>query len=327
MRYLPLLSLLALGTQALAQNWYVPDNDATMGTINVIPFGSTGTGSFYNCRMQVRATAAELGGLPNLITGLGFAAGGTGRAHYTTLDIVMDHIPAAQALSTTFASNLTVNAVPVLSAANYTWNVTANTWNEVGLQIPFVFNGVDDVIIDITTTEGTAPSGMRRGTNQRIYATSASGPTGPTGTSSASATKFEISMLTARVSSYGDGCPGSNGTPLLGFSGSAQVGNTVAFNLSNGVQNGLALLLAGTTNAFPFPFELTPLSAPGCYAYTDLAFTSIVLLDPAGAGTVPLPIPPALVGFLFYTQYACLDLAANPFGFTTSNYGRVLTGN
>jgi hypothetical protein len=51
-----------------------------------------------------------------------------------------------------------------------------------------------------------------------------------------------------------------------------------------------------------------------------------VLLDPVGSGTFALPIPPALVGFLFYGQFAVLDPPANPFGFTTSGYGRVHTG-
>ncbi|MEO6594485.1 MAG: hypothetical protein ABIP94_07010 [Planctomycetota bacterium] len=329
MRYLPLLTLLALGSPALTQNFYIPDNNAAMGTVNVIPFGSTtATSSFYNCRMQVRATAAELGNVNNLITGLGFACSGTGAAHYASLQIVMDHIPSAQALSTTFASNLTSNAVTVLLSTDYTWNVSANTWSEVGLQNFFLFNGVDDLIVDITTGGGTSPAGMRRGTNQRIYATSATGPLPATGTSGASATKFEITMLTARTSSHGVGCIGSNGTPLLGFSGSSQVGNTLSVDLLGGVPSGIALLIAGTTNASPpFPLELSSLNMPGCYAFTDLAFVDVVLLNGSGGGSYPFAVPPGVVGFLFYAQFACLDPAANLFGFTTSNYGRALTGN
>jgi hypothetical protein len=328
MRTTTLLLSFALAGSALAQNYHIPDNNAAVGTSNVIPFGSTtSTSSFYNCRMQVRATAAELGAIPNLVTGLAFACSGTGAAHYGALEIVMDHIPSGQPLSTTFASNLTANAVTVLSATDYTWNVTANTWNEVGLQTYFVFNGVDDVIIDITSTQGTAPAGMRRGTNQRIYVTSQTGPLPAVGISSATATKFEVSMLMARASSYGVGCAGSNGTPRLGFSGSAQAGNTLSVDLQNGVPSGLAVLIASTTNAAPFPLDLGFLGMPGCRLYTDLTFLDVVLLDGAGAGSFPFPVPPGVFGFLFYTQFACLDPATNAFGFTTSNYGRVLTGN
>jgi hypothetical protein len=329
MRTSHLFLLFALTSPALAQNYYIPDNDATTGTANVIPFGSTSTtSSFYNCRMQVRFTAAELGGVANIITGLGFAASGTGAANYGALHIAMDHIPAAQALTTTFASNLTGNEVTVLSSTNYTWNVTANTWSEIGLQNSFVFNGTDDVIVDITTSQGTAPAGFRRSsTNQRVYATSATGPLPPTGTLTVTATKFELSMLTARTSSYGTGCAGNNGTPLLGFSGSAQAGNTVSVDLQNGVPGGLALMIASTTNAAPFPIDLTFLSMPGCFLYTDLSFIDIVVLDGSGAGSYPIAVPTASIGALIYTQYACIDAGANPFGATTSNYGRVLTGN
>ena len=318
--------ILMLSASAVAQNFYIPDNDPTMGTCNVIPFGNTTAGTFYNSRMQVRATAAELGGQGNLITGLGFACCGTGAGTYTSLEIVIDHIPSGQPLSTAFAANLTATAMPVLTVGNYTWNLDANTWNEVGLQQFFPYNGVDDIVIDITAIGSICPGGMRRGTNTRVYWTAASGAPPATGTLSSSATKFEVSMLTARTSSYGAGCPGTNGTPLLSFSGSAVVGSTVSVDLINGVPGGIALLLAGTTNASPYPLDLSFLNAPGCFLYTDLVFTDIALLDAMGVGSYAIPAPTSAAGFLFYTQYACLDPNANGFGFTTSNYGRVLMG-
>ena len=327
MRKLSAFSLLFLSAPILAQNYYIPDNSATSGFANSIPFGSATLGNFANCRMHLRATAAELGNLPNLITGLGFAASNTGSGHYDTLDIVIDHIPPAQALSTVFANNLTASAITVLSVTDYTWNVTGDTWNEVGLQRFFPFNGVDDVVIEVTTTGATSPGGMRRGSNQRIFRCSPSGPVGPTGTSSNSATKIEVSMLTARTSSHGVGCPGTNGTPIHTLAGTAQVGTTVSLDVANGVSSSLGLMFAGTISTTPFPLELSFLNMPGCLAYTDLVFTVAVPFDSAGAGSLPLAVPANAVGFLFYTQYACLDLGANTFGFTTSNYGRIYTGN
>ena len=120
---------------------------------------------------------------------------------------------------------------------------------------------------------------------------------------------------------------GSNGTPTLGFSGSAQVGNTLSFDLSNGVPSGVALFFAGFGNATPFPLDLTFLGMPSCYAYTDLTVTLPLFLGPTGTGSVAIPIPASAVGLLFYGQFAVLDPPANAFGFTTSNYGRVHTGN
>jgi len=329
MRFTSLLPLLFTAVPALAQNWYVPDSNPTTGTCNVIPFGQSPGGSFYQCKYQQRCTVADLGAAVGVVTGLGFASCAAGRAHYDSLEIVLDHIPAAQPLSTTFASNLTANAVTVLLSTNYTWNVPANLWYEVGLQQPFVYNGIDDLVIQITTVNGTAPvNGMHRDVRQRIYWIAAAGTPPAVGTSGFAALKIEVSMMTAHTSSHGDGCSGSNGTPALSFVGSSQIGQTLSINLNNGVPNSFSLFLAGTTNAFPFPLELGFLGMPSCYAYTDLLVSSVIANDAVGAGSFTLAIPPtAFPGFLFYSQFACLDPAANAFGFTTSNYGRVFVGN
>jgi hypothetical protein len=265
----------------------------------------------------------------NLITGLGFAPCQSGRAHYDSLEIVLDHIPPTQPMVTAFASNLTPNAVTVLSATNYTWNITLNTWNEVGLQltIPFVYNGTDDLVVQITTVNGTAPlQGLRTGNRQRLWWIASTGTPAPTGTFDNAAQKIEVSMLTAHTSSHGDGCAGSNGTPRLSFTGTGQVGTTLSIDLANGVPFSVSLLIVGTTNAFPFPLELTFLGMPSCHLYTDMGVTALVPHDSVGSGSFVLPIPLAVVGFLFYSQFACLDPPANPFGFTSSNYGRVLCG-
>ena len=56
MRHITALALLVLCAPLAAQNYYIPDSNAASGTSNVIPFGSSSPGgSFYNCRMQVRA--------------------------------------------------------------------------------------------------------------------------------------------------------------------------------------------------------------------------------------------------------------------------------
>jgi hypothetical protein len=329
MRLASLLPLLFSAVPALAQNWYIPDSDPTTGTCNVIPFGQSPGGSFYQCKYQQRCTVADLGAAVNIVTGLAFSSCLAGRAHYDSLEIVLDHIPAAQPLSTTFANNLTPNAVTVLSATNYTWNITAATWNEVGLQNLFVYNGVDDLVVQVTTVNGTAPvQGMRTGNHQRIYWIASAGTPPATGTSGTAAQKIEVSMLTAHTSSHGDGCPGSNGTPLLSFTGSSQIGQTLSINLNNGVPGSVSLFIVGTTNAFPFPLELGFLGMPSCYLYTDLLLTDVVVHGPVGNGSFVLAIPPSTAPwFTFYSQFACLDLPANPFGFTASNYGRVLIGN
>ena len=330
-----LFAALLCAGPALAQNHYIPDISASGGTCNVIPFGDrvgsvcdpATTSIWSNQKYQTRCTVADLGGMPNAITGLGFAACASGPAHFATIEVVIDHIPPASPFVNTFASNLTPNAVTVLSASSYTWNVTAGAWNEIGLQTSFVYNGVDDIVVQITTSGATAPAGFHRDTRQRLYWVGASGPPAASGWLDNAAGKIEVSMLTGKTSSHGVGCLGSNGVPALTFSGSAVAGNTLSFDLTNGVPSGIAVFCAGFDNARPFPLELSFRGAPGCYAYTDLSVTVALFLDAAGAGSSALPIPTGSVGFLFYGQFAVLDLAANPFGFTTSNYGRVHTGN
>ncbi|MFN6145745.1 MAG: hypothetical protein ACK5AL_05265 [Planctomycetota bacterium] len=327
MRYALAFTVLLAAAPLAAQNYWFPSNTPTTGTCNAIPFGTASLGGFSNCRMQLRFTAAELGGVANLITGLGFAPCGTGRANFGALRVVVDHIPAQQSLSTTFDANLTPAAVTVLAGANYGWNVTADTWNEIGLQTFFVCNGVDDVIVDITTTAATSPGSFRRDVRPRLIAFTGTGPVPATGSISNTGTKIEVSMLMARTSSHGAGCAGGNGVPALGFTGSAQMGGAITFQASNGLPAGIGLLAFGFTNAAPYPFDLGVLGAPGCSAYSDQSVTAALLLGPTGAAALPLAIPANLSGFRFFTQFAALDLGANAFGFTTSNYLNVLTGN
>src|SRR5262245_39270687 len=133
-------------------------------------------------------------------------------------------------------------------------------------------------------------------------------------------------MLTAHLSSYGDGCPGANGTPGLSLAGSAQIGQTMSIDIVNGVPFGVSLVIFGSTNSAPFPLELSFLGMPSCYLYTDIAVTNVLFHNAVGAGSFLLPAAASLFGAPIYTQFGCLDPAANPFGFTTSNYGRFLVG-
>ena len=323
-----LFAALLCAAAALAQNHYVPFSAANIGPCNVVPFGYTSlTTPWSNQRYQTRCTVADLGGAPNLVTGLGFAPCTSGPAHYATIEVVLDHIPPGQPFATTFASNLTANAVTVLKASNYTWHVTADAWNELGLQTSFLYNGVDDVVVQITTSGAVAPAGFHRDVRERVYWVGTSGPPAATGWLDNAAGTIEVSMLTGKTSSHGGGCPGSNGTPTLGCSGSAVAGNTLSFDLTNGVPSGAAVFFAGFTNARPFPLELSSVGAPGCWMFTDATVPAPLSLDALGSGSFALAIPPGVVGFLFYGQFAVLpppDFDSS--GFTTSNYGRVHTG-
>jgi hypothetical protein len=325
MRATTLFALFLAGS-ASAQNWHVPDNLPAAGACNAVPFGASG--SAYT-KFQTRCTAADLGAAANQISGLGFSCCGSGRVHFDQIEIVLDHIPAAQALSTTFASNITPAAVTVLSASNYTWNVLADAWCEIGLRQSFSYNGVDDLVVQVTVSNGSTPSsGFHRGTRERIWWLGAAAPPPATGISDFGAAKIEVSMRMARTSSHGDACAGTAGPTRHDLVGSAQPGGALSFAIANGAPNNIAALVVGTTIGAPFPVALGSIGMPNCTAYTDAAVALPVLLDAAGAGTFAWTIPSnAPIGFVFYSQFVSLDAGANALGATTSNYGRTFVGN
>ena len=332
MRLRLLLSASVFIASATAQNYYVPDPNpvSTTNSCNVIPFGST-TATWENQRYQTKVTAADLGNIPNLITGLGFSPCGDGVTHYDTLEVIIDHHPAGVPLSTTFDNNLTPNAVTVLTATNYEWHRTEDVWTEIGLQRIFVFNGVDDLVIQVWTSgafaSGSGSSAFNRETRQRVY--NYNNPFSPTGSSGNAALKMEVGMIMARTSTYGLSCPGTSGTPSHLLNGSPVAGGIVNLEVTGGPANQIAILVFGFVNRPPFPFDLTPLGMPGCFQYFDVLAQTATVTDPSGFATMPFPIPNTTDFHTakFYTQYALLDPGVNAASATTTNYGRMIIGN
>ena len=329
-----LLSSLVLSMSALvAQTYAVPDNLANTGSCNVIPFGPVSPGgSFYTCLTQQIVTAADLGNLPGVITGLAFAACGTGKSRFTQLQVVMDMLPPNTALTSTFANNLTPNAVTVLDANQYAWHTTADQWMEIGLQNYFVYDGVSDVVVQILANQSTSAAGFHRSTTRpRVYAAGWTGSPPASGTlSSNTGQKLEFSLQMARASTYGDGCVGSSSlAPRLQLAGLPQLGQTVNLDLAQAPANGAVFLVLGFGNGAPFPADLGALGMPGCFQYFTPAATRLVLTDASGGAVFPYAIPNsgAFGGVLIYGQYACLDSGANALGITTSDYARLLLGN
>jgi hypothetical protein len=320
---------LLLAFPLAAQSLYIPDNNATAGTCNVIPFGSTPGSVFAQERYQCKANVADLGGAPGLITGLGFAPCASGSAHFGSIEIILDHQPPGTPLSTTFAANLTPAAITVLLATDYTWNLNGNAWNEVGLQNYFPYDGVDDLVMQVTIVDGTSPPAFHRDVRPRITWFAASGTPPAVGALSSAALKFEVSMLGARLSTYGVGCTGSNAlAPQHSLGGSAQLGQTVQMNVGNGPASSAAFLLLGFYNGTPFPIDLGAIGMPGCLEYFSPVTTQFIPLDAAGFATTSLFVPnmPAFVATLLWSQFACIDPPANATGVTTSNYGRIFVG-
>ncbi len=130
----------------------------------------------------------------------------------------------------------------------------------------------------------------------------------------------------------GAGCAGSNGTPSHSASGTAEVGQSVTYQVQNAPANTFALPMFGfqnqTWNGSPLPVNLNIVGAPGCLVRIDPAVVFTTLTNGSGVGNfvVSFANDPSLIGAQLFSQFLVLDIAANPFGFTTSNAVRTTLG-
>lgn len=124
---------------------------------------------------------------------------------------------------------------------------------------------------------------------------------------------------------FGDGCAGALGIPGLTPGGNERlvVGTTANITMSRMPVNTGALLFgfSNTTSLFgPLPFDMTLLSAPGCFLRTDLVASLTVLgANNAGTATFGIPNAPSLAGIPLFLQGLALDPSANLFGIVMSD--------
>lgn len=316
--------ILALACGLAAQSIYVPSNTPTTGTCNAFPFNTT------DMRYQTLVTPTQMGNVPAVISGMAVAQCAGGSATFQHLTIRMAHL-AATTLSTTFDTNLAAGAITVLDIPNYTWQAAANVWNDLDLQLPFVYNGTDSLVIDVLALgrNGTIGATYRDSTNQRVYQGSYTGQT--TGSSSMSAFKLRLITGDATTWVFGQGCQGSNAqTPKLTLSGSSQLGMGLGVSQANALPSAPTVLHVGNSSALPlFPFDLGAIGATGCTMYCNAIIAAPLTTSSSGNARVTVNVPnlPTLVAYKLYFQWANLDVAANSLGITTSDYGRALFGN
>lgn len=322
MRTTTLLGLALLAAGLPAQSFYVPANTLpSAGTGNVFPFNTS------TMRYQALILASDLGSTPAVIKSFGLAPSVSGVKTYPSVTMKMAHL-AASTLSTTFDQNLAAGAVTTMDVTNWTWPMTGGVWNDVDLQVPFTYNGVDNLVVEFLVVQGTGSGGTmyRENTNQRVYLGSYSGQlTGSNGGNTAF--KMRVNLGDATFAAFGSGCPGTNSlTPALTFAGSCQLGQTLGHQLANAVPSGVGFLSLGFWFGPPFPLDLGVYGFPGCTLYFPSATTLVAIADPLGAAVVNTPVPnlPGLVGLVLYSQWLVLD--ATNATLAVSNYGRFQTG-
>ncbi|MDA0933472.1 MAG: hypothetical protein O3C51_08435 [Planctomycetota bacterium] len=318
-------------TQGVAYG--IPNSDPTSGNCNVIPFGTTANNATWaNQRMQVVATASDLGSVPGLVTGLSFAPCATG-VHYTdSIRITMALVPAGFTFSggnNNFDQNLNAVGfaqVVVLDQREYTWQKNGNQWSSIGLDQSFVYDGQSDLLIDLVLEGNDADNGsssMHRDTRERLYAATWAGTPPATGRVGNNGTKFRVELQCADITTYGLGCGGLE----MSASGSSALGGTLTVAVS-GAASGLPVVFGfGSYNGVPFPIDLSGFGAFGCRLRNSTDASAISPADAAGRASLALAIPgdPGLMGARLFFQ--CLHVnPAMPGGIAVSKGGRAVLG-
>ena len=310
-----------------AQTFVVPPGTTPgTGTCNAFPFSTS------DMRYQALIKASDLNNTPGLICGFSLAPCTTGVRSMGTITVKMAHYSGAS-MTTTFDTNLNTPgpAITVLDTVNFKWIQTANVWNDLDLQMPFPYNGSDNLVVEVLvrSTSGVSGTTHRENTNQRVYLGSYTGQL--TGTDGGlTAFKMRVLMGDASTMLFGAGCTGTNGVPAFSFIGTAQIGTVLGFDLINAPALAPTILIMGLTTKLPtFPLDLTPYGATGCTLYHNVVLAAPVPADGSGHAVTRVQIPPdkSLVCLALYFSYLVIDPNANPLGLTSSNYGRALLGN
>jgi hypothetical protein len=301
MKYLLVLSLaLILGSVAAADEIYVPDNLPTSGSTNVIPFDA----NFMkvDCRYQALYFAKYLGGKPFMIKKMSFAAAYTGNLKTTQMQIRISHFTGAT-LNATMDQNIP-SPVTVLDAP-HTFTYTKGIWNPVGLTSGFVYNGVDNIVVDIRYKSGsnTATGGFKYTSSAipRNWAYGNYNATTRSGTDTTAGLKTRFTVDTITITASGKPSPGG----------------AVTLNLAAPGDGGLPYQIGSSLGTGPIPIDTRQLglSADAILVASVGGYLPTVFKDYAGTldaagkgkGTINIPNFPALVGVKLHSAFVTID--------------------
>jgi hypothetical protein len=134
--------------------------------------------------------------------------------------------------------------------------------------------------------------------------------------------------------SFGTGCPGSNGQRPAhsGSPAAPTIAANVDWTLTNARSSAFTVLVLGYSNTnhagTPLPANLTSAGMTNCTLYTEIFFTLYAFASSSGTRTfsATMPANPALLGSHTYSQYAVFDVGANPLGIAWSNAQDLVLG-
>jgi hypothetical protein len=137
--------------------------------------------------------------------------------------------------------------------------------------------------------------------------------------------KSSLKPHPGKVATFGAACPSSSGRlPRLSAQGRPLIRSTFRIMLRSGPASTVAVLTVGASRLH---LPLDPL-APGCTLFALPGFSFPTLTDLRGRASMALPIPDdsGLVGSMVASQWAMLDILANPLGIVFSGGGVTTIG-
>jgi hypothetical protein len=149
---------------------------------------------------------------------------------------------------------------------------------------------------------------------------------GAQGTTKLTDTWEYLDNWTASFGSYGDGCPGTAGTPALANTGKPILGTSMQVTLSKARASAQTLLLIGNSRTsylgLSLPYNMGP-AAPACTLLAAAILQLPLTTTATGTASVSLALKndPSWLGLSFYSQYLVVDPGANLFGLAFSQGG------
>lgn len=283
-----------------------------------------------NMRYQTIMRSDELGGAGN-ITGLAFSGQSNGSHYNSNLRVRMSHKPAGYILSTSLNTNIS-SGTTVLSSNHHTFTYANDSWRNIGLSTPFVYNGTSDVVVEITargnvqTSTGSSDGPFHKDLNRpRAYAFTWDLSSPSTGSvSSSSGLRMRAEFSCANANEYGSTC----GKLDASHTGSSQPGSTFNYRVNNATPNFIAFVGLGDNKSFPFPFSLTPVGFTNCMAFTQSIVTVTANTDASGTAIYPITIPnnSSFNGYKLHGQWLSID-TSEPGAITFSNFTSMTIGS
>lgn len=309
----PVLLLLFVPV-AVAGDIHVPSNTPTSGVCNNFPFNPNWSGASGSFRYQLLVPSSLLGGKACCITQVSFAPCYTVTFKATQFEMSMGHTTLATP-SLTFVNNMPAPQV-VFPAGPVSYARTASTWSPLNLAQAFVYNGIDNLVVEIRYQGGTLQGGS----------------------SSADRQNSILTLNYHRLWRYGTGSytnPTASGTDARGLlmrltyqdvyiigSGTTNIGGTMNLILRAPGDGGLPYQVGTSLGAGPIPIgsrnlglsldDLLVVTVRGYLPAIFQRYTGYMPASGQGFAVIAIPSATALIGVRLHSAFLTLK-SGEPF--------------